>query len=80
MKSAHAIDPCRLVPVTPLAGVWIEIMLSGLPPPKFQVTPLAGVWIEIMRTLPGTKAPVVTPLAGVWIEITYSEPPSAICL
>jgi len=35
--------------VTPLAGVWIEILLYQ---PCFEgrmVTPLAGVWIEITR-------------------------------
>ena len=34
--------------VTPLAGVWIEMLqVSGFP--RFvEVTPLAGVWIEIL--------------------------------
>ena len=33
--------------VTPLAGVWIEIMLQWMANWRVSVTPLAGVWIEI---------------------------------
>ena len=33
--------------VTPLAGVWIEIMMIRLRQATGWVTPLAGVWIEI---------------------------------
>ena len=33
--------------VTPLAGVWIEIIFYRLLEPHSAVTPLAGVWIEI---------------------------------
>ena len=33
--------------VTPLAGVWIEIVLPTSPFRQYIVTPLAGVWIEI---------------------------------
>ena len=33
--------------VTPLAGVWIEIMTRWLMGRLVTVTPLAGVWIEI---------------------------------
>ena len=33
--------------VTPLAGVWIEIVTLLLPVTNIGVTPLAGVWIEI---------------------------------
>ena len=35
--------------VTPLAGVWIEILTVGKYPTDLTVTPLAGVWIEIKR-------------------------------
>jgi len=35
--------------VTPLAGVWIEMMVSCMLHFLMGVTPLAGVWIEIMR-------------------------------
>ena len=33
--------------VTPLAGVWIEILIRRILSRKADVTPLAGVWIEI---------------------------------
>ena len=33
--------------VTPLAGVWIEIIYLWMEWNIFWVTPLAGVWIEI---------------------------------
>jgi len=35
------------MPVTPLAGVWIEILLAVIALAVLLVTPLAGVWIEI---------------------------------
>ena len=58
--------------VTPLAGVWVEI----LDPASFcafpAVTPLAGVWVEIpFHQGSGLLFPV-TPLAGVWVEILTS--------
>jgi len=34
--------------VTPLAGVWIEIVEYRLKADSKKVTPLAGVWIEIV--------------------------------
>ena len=36
--------------VTPLAGVWIEIMSDHRPLTRRIVTPLAGVWIEIIKS------------------------------
>ena len=55
--------------VTPLAGVWIEILCLLPCRSAIGVTPLAGVWIEIfLMRLRLERAPV-TPLAGVWIEI-----------
>ena len=36
------------ITVTPLAGVWIEIMYFSLCTVALFVTPLAGVWIEII--------------------------------
>ena len=33
--------------VTPLAGVWIEIVSTPAVAPAERVTPLAGVWIEM---------------------------------
>ena len=66
-------DEHRVPPgVTPLAGVWIEILVTGalldLPP----VTPLAGVWIEMIYVPANTTYRLVTPLAGVWIEMSAS--------
>jgi len=56
--------------VTPLAGVWIEIMMSSPSVPRAVVTPLAGVWIEIINSISLWSVVRVTPLAGVWIEIS----------
>ena len=55
--------------VTPLAGVWIEIMKKAPSTESKAVTPLAGVWIEIVLPLLAIFLSSVTPLAGVWIEI-----------
>ena len=39
-----------IVSVTPLAGVWIEIVIRNIPINALNiVTPLAGVWIEIFE-------------------------------
>ena len=55
--------------VTPLAGVWIEIVMLDVEVRNTEVTPLAGVWIEIKSCNIITPTNLVTPLAGVWIEI-----------
>ena len=55
--------------VTPLAGVWIEIISKNKNVYVGIVTPLAGVWIEIRKADENTIYALVTPLAGVWIEI-----------
>ena len=36
--------------VTPLAGVWVEIIYANHLLPTVVVTPLAGVWVEIGST------------------------------
>ena len=64
--------------VTPYAGVWIEILDSGVITTVSKVTPYAGVWIEIGAYSHGNRFYAVTPYAGVWIEIiiffdTFSE-------
>ena len=41
----------NLAKVTPLAGVWIEIGMSGATSQVDKVTPLAGVWIEITTSI-----------------------------
>ena len=40
-----------ILPVTPLAGVWIEIVQQSHLPLHQSVTPLAGVWIEMLLKL-----------------------------
>ena len=58
-----------LHPVTPFAGVWIEIEADGKRIANLNVTPFAGVWIEIVVCLGFIRLGTVTPFAGVWIEI-----------
>ena len=40
--------------VAPLAGAWIEIVVSALFEDDVGVAPLAGAWIEIMTTVAAT--------------------------
>ena len=56
-------------PVTPFAGVWIEMNFGGGTANERIVTPFAGVWIEIVLSFPSSTDQMVTPFAGVWIEI-----------
>ena len=58
-----------IIVVTPLAGVWIEILFRYHHNKFLCVTPLAGVWIEINKSCTIRTCLTVTPLAGVWIEI-----------
>ena len=44
-----------VTPVTPLAGVWIEIVKLVEDFTDDSVTPLAGVWIEISCTMKRTQ-------------------------
>ncbi len=39
------------VMVTPLAGVWIEMLMPSALDAEMTVTPLAGVWIEISKEI-----------------------------
>ena len=72
MKSRQSIfSAARVINVTPLAGVWIEMSGSAGAVQGLIVTPLAGVWIEIGERCWNRRYPEVTPLAGVWIEIYY---------
>ena len=59
----------RMENVTPLAGVWIEMIHTQNAKEINYVTPLAGVWIEILLKKDMCSGREVTPLAGVWIEI-----------
>ena len=56
--------------VTPLVGVWIEILSKIHMISSIRVTPLVGVWIEIVKYESSFLPVKVTPLVGVWIEIT----------
>ena len=47
LKLLQLIDKIHINAVTPLAGVWIEIIKSIRKSAASRVTPLAGVWIEI---------------------------------
>jgi len=54
--------------VAPLAGAWIETIMTGCPPLPYNVAPLAGAWIETGRLPKITSSSFVAPLAGAWIE------------
>ena len=60
---------CRVKLVTPLAGVWVEIIYANHLLPTVVVTPLAGVWVEITEYNKDGVIDLVTPLAGVWVEM-----------
>ena len=60
-------------PVTPFAGVWIEIWRGKKMAKKIKVTPFAGVWIEMTLSPAYSAFSAVTPFAGVWIEISIVE-------
>ena len=71
LKYLDIILELRTDDVTPLAGVWIEILRNSLSIVSVPtVTPLAGVWIEIISMRIYDHLSFVTPLAGVWIEIS----------
>lgn len=56
--------------VTPLVGVWIEIVYpSNLTRYRQNVTPLVGVWIEIALEDVLYRDYFVAPLVGTWIEM-----------
>ena len=64
--------------VTPLVGVWIEMLTGILSRCSNLVTPLVGVWIEIYTHFSPALLSSVTPLVGVWIEILSAvfQPPA----
>ena len=52
MKYGVACERITIEPVTPLAGVWIEIVSGDVELTIMgSVTPLAGVWIEILHLI-----------------------------
>ena len=55
--------------VAPLAGAWIEMIVSSSRSSAIVVAPLAGAWIEIQHAYPARGLNGVAPLAGAWIEI-----------
>ena len=44
------------MPVTPLVGVWIEMLYGRVSSRSTQVTPLVGVWIEKDQSVKSTFA------------------------
>ena len=48
MKSCYEISVPRRETVAPLAGAWIEIVLTKIARSPLPVAPLAGAWIEIL--------------------------------
>ena len=65
------LSPCRLIPVTPHVGVWIETSNDPTVVLFVGVTPHVGVWIETRNNLCIFVIISVTPHVGVWIE-TFS--------
>ena len=47
LKSYASIVDCGILPVAPLAGAWIEMLLICKEMKILGVAPLAGAWIEI---------------------------------
>jgi hypothetical protein len=62
--------------VTPLVGVWIEMLMEPRNHTIDLVTPLVGVWIEMSLTILCLRQLEVTPLAGVWIKLPKIGYPS----
>ena len=61
----------RIITVTTLRVVWIEIIIARSHTKSFIVTTLRVVWIEIVYTATVTGTNNVTTLRVVWIEINY---------
>ena len=56
--------------VTPLVGVWIEIVFgSALIPPRTSSLPLWECGLKSTMSEPVPSSTYVTPLVGVWIDI-----------
>ena len=62
----------RAAIVVPLAGTWIETLLSQTAQLIVLVVPLAGTWIETCRWEIIGNWITVVPLAGTWIE-TFTD-------
>ena len=69
LKSLIPHKPATAENVAPLAGAWIEMLISSVFSLFVNVAPLAGAWIEIVHGVPDLADPRVAPLAGAWIEI-----------
>ena len=59
--------------VTPLAGVWIEILVYGKSSDELASLPLRGCGLKSAHSQPDVAIYLVTPLAGVWIEMGTSR-------
>ena len=51
LKLWKSLETFTAAKVTPLAGVWIEILIEKTYIEGINVTPLAGVWIEISNAV-----------------------------
>ena len=59
--------------VTPLAGVWIEIVMLDVEVMNTESLPLRECGLKFAFAVAYMYEDGVTPLAGVWIEITKKE-------
>ena len=60
--------PQSTISVAPLAGAWIETVLTIFIFLRRSVAPLAGAWIETSTYNYAYSVNIVAPLAGAWIE------------
>ena len=84
MKSDTTEEDMADIPgVTPLAGVWVEIISTSRQLQSSQVTPLAGVWVEITgdsqytegsRSLPLRECGLKFPLSSTTVIFPKSLP------
>ena len=69
MKYPKETEYIGRMPVAPLVGAWIEIIINNINHSMNIVAPLVGAWIEI-DDYPGKFFQyMVAPLVGAWIEI-----------
>ena len=70
------VDPSRTFLVAPLAGAWIEIIVSAAPEDFDKLSlPSRERGLKSIQMLPCWVNHLVAPLAGAWIEIIVSAVP-----
>ncbi len=74
LKFSYLSAIVKLRQVAPLAGAWIEIIITNFNKALTEVAPLAGAWIEITIFKSPSILLLVAPLAGAWIEIPLHQP------